>query len=188
MSVVKNKMQWFIDAMKPLPAGVADNAALQENCFIMIVCILNKVPVMVVGKPGSSKTLATQLIRHAFSRTTKSDLFNRCKFATLEMFPYQCSRHSTADDIEETFRRATKVEESENSVSSVVLLDEVGLAELAEAMPLKVLHKLLEDPKVGFIGLSNWTLVRLARVLLCCLTSTTNFSPCSCVLCRTLLR
>ena len=40
----------------------------------------------------------------------------------------------------------------------VVILDEVGLAEKAQSNPLKVLHRLLEPPKVAMIGLSNWSL------------------------------
>ena len=156
-NVLKKNMQWFIDAMKPLPAGVADNAALQENVFMMTVCILNKVAIMVVGKPGSSKTLATQLIRDAFARATKSDMFERVGFVSLELFPYQCSQHSTAHDIEVTFEKAIKLEENGDATTSAcVVLDEVGLAETAKAMPLKVLHKLLEKPKVAFVGLSNW--------------------------------
>ena len=45
--------------------------ALKENIFMMVVCIMNMVPLIVVGKPGSSKTLAMMLIRDAFSRSTK---------------------------------------------------------------------------------------------------------------------
>ena len=41
---------------------------------------------------------------------------------------------------------------------SQAFLDEVGLAEYSPHMPLKVLHKLLEKPKVAFVGLSNWHL------------------------------
>lgn len=43
-----------------LEEGIALNAALVENLFVVVVCILNKIPVFVVGKPGSSKTLAMQ--------------------------------------------------------------------------------------------------------------------------------
>lgn len=35
--------------------GVAMNQALMENLFVIIVCILNRIPCFVVGKPGSSK-------------------------------------------------------------------------------------------------------------------------------------
>ena len=41
--------------------GIAMNFALAENLFVVVVCILNKIPVFLVGKPGSSKTLTLQV-------------------------------------------------------------------------------------------------------------------------------
>ena len=38
------------------------------------------------------------------------------------------------------------------------MLDEVGLAEQSPHFPLKVLHKLLENPEVSVVGISNWSL------------------------------
>ena len=38
-----------------LGEGIALNNALTENLFVAIMCILNKVPVFLVGKPGTSK-------------------------------------------------------------------------------------------------------------------------------------
>ena len=40
----------------------------------------------------------------------------------------------------------------------LVILDEIGLAEISPHNPLKVLHSLLEPPKVAFVGISNWSL------------------------------
>lgn len=126
---------------------------------MMVVCASTKIPLIVVGKPGSSKTLAMQLIRDAFARSTKSPIFHACAFQDLEMFPYQCSSHSTADGIKGRFTDAMKVQaQGEGKLNSVVFLDEVGLAEDSPAMPLKVLHSLLEYPEVAFVGLSNWNL------------------------------
>lgn len=78
-----------------------------------------------------------------------------------------------------TFRQCSELQERKNAetmsdrFASVVVLDEVGLAEDSPKMPLKTLHPLLEDsdknaddvietedtvPRVAFIGLSNWAL------------------------------
>lgn len=35
------------------------------------------------------------------------------------------------------------------------IVSQVGLAETSDAMPLKVLHKLLENPDVAFVGPSS---------------------------------
>ena len=40
----------------------------------------------------------------------------------------------------------------------LIVIDEIGLAELSPHNPLKVLHSRLEPPYVAFIGISNWTL------------------------------
>ena len=37
-------------------------------------------------------------------------------------------------------------------------IDEIGLAEISPNNPLKVLHSLLEPPKVAVVGISNWAL------------------------------
>ena len=42
--------------------GIAMNEALRENLFVTAVCVLNKIPVFLVGKPGSSKTLTMQVL------------------------------------------------------------------------------------------------------------------------------
>ena len=41
--------------------GIAMNYALTENLFVVLVCVLNKIPVFLVGNPGSSKTLTLQV-------------------------------------------------------------------------------------------------------------------------------
>ncbi len=73
------------------------------------------------------------------------------------------------------FRQCAKLQKDKdlNKFVSVVVLDEIGLAEDSPLMPLKTLHPLLEDGtataeesgtttsdhhRVGFIGLSNWAL------------------------------
>ena len=92
------------------------------------------------------------------------------------MISYQCSPLSTAEGIMATFRNCSNLQKVNNpdKYVSVVVLDEVGLAEDSPLMPLKTLHPLLEDgvnstddviateghfpERVAFIGISNWAL------------------------------
>ena len=87
------------------------------------------------------------------------------------MVSFQCSEHATSDAILSTFHQCQKIQRDRDleAFVSVVILDEVGLAEDSEKMALKALHPLLEDgcigdeeatpdKKVGFIGISNWAL------------------------------
>ena len=63
------------------------------------------------------------------------------------MFSYQCSQFSTPESVIEVFSRASKFQarQDKDSHVSVVVLDEVGLAEDSPNLPLKTLHPLLED-------------------------------------------
>lgn len=43
--------------------NIAHNAALRENIFMMVVCIELRIPLFLVGKPGSSKSLAKTVVQ-----------------------------------------------------------------------------------------------------------------------------
>ena len=44
---------------------IARNQALKENVFMMVVCVELRIPLFVVGKPGSSKSLAKAIVADA---------------------------------------------------------------------------------------------------------------------------
>ena len=48
-----------------IPKNIARNVALKENVFMMLVCIELKIPLFVIGKPGSSKSLAKSIIENS---------------------------------------------------------------------------------------------------------------------------
>ncbi len=52
--------------------------------------------------------------------------------------------------------------------NQVLFLDEMCLAEQSNKKPLKVLHKLLQNPEISLIGLSNWSLdsAKMNRVVI----------------------
>ena len=69
----------FLDNVH-LEDNIAPNMALKENIFMMIVCIENRIPLFLVGKPGSSKSLSKAMIMEAMKGTaSKSDFFKRMK-------------------------------------------------------------------------------------------------------------
>ena len=67
------------------------------------------------------------------------------------MFSYQCSQLSTPESVIEVFNTACSFQKKQDTTKyvSVVVLDEVGLAEDSPNLPLKALHPLLEDGTVG---------------------------------------
>jgi len=69
----------FLNNMK-LPPNIARNAALRENVFMMIICIELKIPLFLVGKPGSSKSLAKSIVADAMQGAVSSlPLFRKFK-------------------------------------------------------------------------------------------------------------
>ncbi|XP_026908049.2 E3 ubiquitin-protein ligase RNF213 isoform X1 [Acinonyx jubatus] len=158
----------FLDGVS-LRKTIARNSALKENVFMMVICIELKIPLFLVGKPGSSKSLAKTIVADAMQGpAAHSDLFRNLK--QVHLVSFQCSPHSTPQGIISTFKQCARFQQGKDlqEYVSVVVLDEVGLAEDSPKMPLKALHPLLEygciedDPaphqKVGFIGISNWAL------------------------------
>ncbi|XP_028287710.1 E3 ubiquitin-protein ligase rnf213-beta isoform X2 [Parambassis ranga] len=149
---------------------IAKNVALKENVFLMVVCIELRIPLFLVGKPGSSKSLAKTVVADAMQgQNSHCELFKKLK--QVHMVSFQCSPHSSPEGIIGTFRNCARFQKDKNmdEYVSVVVLDEIGLAEDSPQMPLKTLHPLLEDGcidndkpdphmKVGFVGISNWAL------------------------------
>ena len=52
----------FIDRLD-LKDNIAKNKALCENLFMMVVCIELRIPLFIIGKPGSSKSLAKTIVQ-----------------------------------------------------------------------------------------------------------------------------
>ncbi|XP_028413793.1 uncharacterized protein LOC114536639 [Dendronephthya gigantea] len=162
-AIVRMEEEDYLNRME-LPPGTAKNAALRENVFVMLVCILNRIPIFVVGKPGCSKSLSIQLIRSNLRGRDSRDPWFR-ELPQLYVVSYQGSESSTSEGINKVFEKAHKYKShnKDGNVLPVVLLDEVGLAENSKYNPLKVLHSLLEPgdgelPEVAVVGISNWSL------------------------------
>ncbi|RIB04310.1 hypothetical protein C2G38_2222712 [Gigaspora rosea] len=163
--IIRQEQEDYINRMT-CPPNTAKNEALLENVLVMIVCILTKIPVFIIGAPGSSKSLAVRLVSQNLKGFDSEDDYFR-KLPQVYLIPHQGSSSSTSDGILKVFDKANnyqKTTSKEFPVISVVLLDEVGLAETSPFNPLKVLHYLLEPPygsdsqTVSVIGISNWRL------------------------------
>ena len=154
-----------------LGENIAQNTALRENVFMMAVCVDLRIPLFLVGKPGSSKSLAKSIVSDSLrgEQASQNDLLKSFKQVScvqqlsmlltlsvtsllqVQMFSYQCSQLSTSKSVIEVFNQARKFQKDQDTRKcvSVVVLDEVGLAEDSPNLPLKALHPLLEDGTEG---------------------------------------
>ncbi|CAG8688928.1 7269_t:CDS:2, partial [Acaulospora morrowiae] len=164
-NIIRDEQEDFMARMSK-PPQVAENEALLENVLVMIVCILTKIPVFVIGAPGASKSLAIRLVSQNLRGGDSDDSYFRT-LPQVYVIPYQGSSSSTSDGVVKVFKKAEEYQKTNSKdfpLITVVLLDEVGLAETSPHNPLKVLHSLLEPsypqefPNVSVIGISNWRL------------------------------
>ncbi|RIB21686.1 hypothetical protein C2G38_2175948 [Gigaspora rosea] len=165
MEVVQGEQKDFMKRMTK-PSMVAENFALLENVLAITVCILTRIPLFIIGAPGASKSLAIRLVSQSLRGNDSDDEYFRT-LPQVYLVPHQGSSSSTSDGISTVFNKANNYQKGNSEefpLITVVLLDEIGLAEKSPHNPLKVLHYLLEPnypaelPGVSVIGISNWRL------------------------------
>jgi hypothetical protein len=136
-----------IKSLKKLPDDIAENSALLENLFSLFVSIYSKIPIFICGKPGSSKSLAVDIITQTFKRSSSQDSYFD-GFANLHQNYFQGSKQTTDTGIEKVFEDALNRKGKKNMIQ-MVFIDELGLAELSPHNPLKILHKYLDSTSHG---------------------------------------
>ena len=158
-----------------LDKGIGKNKSLKENIFLLFTSINTSIPLVIIGKPGSSKSLSFQQLKKSMrGNYSKSNFFR--KYPQILTTYFQGSESTLAEDIDNLFEigkeKLTKYENNkQNKPISLLIFDEIGLSEFAKDNPVKVLHKNLEYDGVkdglSFVGFSNWKLdsSKLNRVL-----------------------
>ena len=160
---IPNLEENFIADNVELEKGIAKNRALLENLFSLFVAINTKIPIFIIGKPGTSKTLSVQLINNAMKGNLSTNSFFR-KYPKMYVSTYQGALNSTSEGVKAIFKKARKILEVNKEKISSIYFDEMGLAEHSPHNPLKVLHSELEydlnenNKKISFIGVSNLSL------------------------------
>ena len=159
---LRDELDWLITETT-LPPGVARTEALKENLYATVVCTMTRTPLIIVGAPGSSKTLSFKItVSNLQGLESTNEIFrNEFVFHALEPTIYQCSRRSTSTEIEGIFSKAITSQKFFKSTGqncySVVMMDEAGLPEESHES-LKVLHVHLDNQEVSFVGISNHVL------------------------------
>ena len=69
-----------------LGPNIAKNAALRENVFMMTISIELRIPLFLVGKPGSSKSLAKSIVAASMhGRASEKELLKQFKTVCFSM-------------------------------------------------------------------------------------------------------
>ena len=167
---IKIEQNYLIEQID-LGNGIGKNSLLKENVFLLFVSLLTNIPLIIIGKPGSGKSLSAQLINKSMKGKYSNNKFFQ-QFPRIIQTYFQGSQSTQPEDVESLFERAGKkleyyIKKKKNQKDlelpiSMVLFDELGLAESSESNPLKVLHSRLDyagkEDGVSFVGISNYTL------------------------------
>jgi len=72
---------------------IALNNSLKENIFTSFVCIYTRLPLLIIGTPGSSKSVSLRLLHKNLSSSQQDEHLSR--FKKLRQFQIQGSENST---------------------------------------------------------------------------------------------
>ena len=150
------------------PEIIALNEALCENLFAIFVCVLNGIFVIIVGRPGSSKSLSVEILKAVLSPSNDEMRKKLGGLPSVRELYFQCSPLSTSAGFQSLFQSAQKMSVDPQVMLGMVVLDELGLADLSPEKPIKVLHSALERKSVltygeteessySVVALSSWT-------------------------------
>jgi len=163
---LKIEQDYLIDQIE-LDKGIGKNALLKENIFLLFLSVITSIPLIIIGKPGTGKSLSAQLIYKSMrGKYSKNKFFQQ--FPQIIQTYFQGSESTQPEDVERLFKKAgsklkTLKDRKKKEIPIImVLFDELGLAERSKSNPLKVLHEKLEytgkEEGVSFVGISNYSL------------------------------
>ena len=158
----------FILSQMELSNGIGQNRPLRDNIFLLFVAINQCIPIFIIGKPGCSKTLSVNLIEKSMSGRYSKKKFFKYYPALLKTW-FQGSEITSPEEVENLFKTAENKAKFKNldfyggiHPISFIFFEEIGLCEMSDKNPLKILNFKLEyDNKkenTSFIGISNWAL------------------------------
>ena len=152
--------------------GIVLNRMLRENLLTLFICINNREPLIIIGKPGSGKTLSINCVANSMKgEFSDSGLLQRRN--GLLIYRYQGTKNTSTKSITKAFkivRSSIDIFKKNNEgikLIPIFLFDEMGFVQKSDNLnnPLKVLHTELEveynmdkSNKIVFVGISNWKL------------------------------
>ena len=176
---LKIEQDYLIKQIKP-DKGIGKNTLLKENTFLLFVSVITNLPLIIIGKPGTGKSLSVQLINKSLKGEYSNKKFFKIYPKIIQTY-FQGSLSTNTIDVENLFKKLgdklifyKKLREKNPNIKlpiSVACFDELGLAERSKNNPLKRLHPELDfagkKENESFVGISNYSLdaAKLNRAL-----------------------
>ena len=167
--ILKIEEKFLLDKIE-LDKGIGKNKSLEEIVFLLFIAVVTKIPLIIIGKPGTGKSLSAQLINKSMRGKYSKEKFFK-KYPQIIQTFFQGSESTKPEDVEKLFQIAEgkyqffaknkNIKKDELPISEI-LFDEMGLSGRSESNPLEVLNSKLEyagkKEGVSFIGISNYSL------------------------------
>ena len=97
----ENECDYIIENIN-LDKGIAKNRILKENIFLQFIAITANIPLIIIGKPGSSKSLSFQQLKKSMrGKYSKSNFFR--KYPQILTTYFQGSESTLSEDIDNLF-------------------------------------------------------------------------------------
>ena len=161
---IKNEQNYLINQIE-LNEGIGKNNIIKENIFLSFVCVVVKIPIIIIGKPGTSKSLSIQLLIQSMKGKYSHNKFFKQYPPIIETY-FQGSESTNPKEIERLFNLAKKklnnYNNKEDKPISLIIFYELGLADRSVNNPIEVIHSELDfknnqSDGVSFIGISNYS-------------------------------
>ena len=139
------------------------NRMIRENLLSLFICINTKEPIIIVGKPGSGKTLSINYLANSMKGDFSENNYFKRKDGLI-IYRYQGTDKTTSEDIINIFKKVRNSKEYSLKNIPIFLFEEMGVALKSKDNPLKILNYELECEKekdkknrISFVGISNWS-------------------------------
>ena len=97
--LLKIEEEFLLKQIK-LDNGIDKNKLLKENLFLLFLAVITKISVIIVGKPGTGKSLRVQLIYNSLNgKCSKNEFFK--KYPPIIQIYFQGSKSTIPDDVRE---------------------------------------------------------------------------------------
>ena len=132
-----------------LDSGIAVNQALKENSFAILAAICTKSALFIVGRPGSTKSRALELLVRATEDLSRENSFFSQLGITIQKHVVQCSPDTTAHHIADNARRAAVSQLAGErlgikSRQCVIVFEEAGATIGSSNNPFMSLHSMID--------------------------------------------
>ena len=148
---ISDEFEWVSEHIN-LPFGIAPTDALKENIYAMILCTMTRVPLIIVGPPGSSRTLSFKIVTSSFRSPVSKQKDDSDILMNLDPHFYQCSHKSTSIELESVFHKAEIYQKAFDNYGirnrSLVFLNMADL--LNDDSLWDILHYYLDNHKVRY--------------------------------------